>query len=127
MVASEIEEFAKLLMVHVRDLAISASDVSLDPKANGPTAKRWREIVKTGQSKGLLREMIPDCVDNTLFYLLNAIDQGLLQISFTGSSGKAVDLTELGGSEMSGRYMATEGWRQAYSKQRFSDDNTNVD
>ena len=122
MSAPEVEEFARLLIVHVRDLAVSGSDMSLDTDANGPTAKRWRQKMQTGEPKDLASEMIPDCVDNTLFYLLNAIDQGLLKISFTASSGKTIDLTEVGESEMSGWYMATDGWRHEYSKERFADD-----
>jgi hypothetical protein len=122
MATPEVEEFAKLLMTHVRDMAISTSDMSLDPDANGPTAKRWRLKMQAGQIQGLLSEMIPDCVDNALFYLLYAIDEGLLRISFTGSSGRTVDLTEAGESEMAGWYMATDGWRHAHSKERFVDD-----
>jgi hypothetical protein len=127
MAAPEVEEFAKLLIIHVRDMAISASDISLDPDANGPTAKRWREKMLSGESRDLAFEMIADCVDNAVFYLLNAIDQGLLRVSFTASSGKNVDLTEVGESEMSGWYMATDGWRDAYSKERFVDDLKDMD
>jgi hypothetical protein len=51
---------------------------------------------------------MPDCVDDTLFCLLNAVDQGLLQISFRSSSGKMIDLVEGGESEMGGWYMRRE-------------------
>jgi len=122
MAAPEVEEFARLLITHVRDMAVAELDVCRRPTANGAQAKRWRQRLQTGQQGDLAAEMIPDCVDDTLFYLFNAIDQGLVKISFTTSSGKTVDLTEAGESEMSGWYMATKSWRAAYSKEWFNDD-----
>lgn len=122
MPAPEVEEFARLLITHVRDMAVSELDMSLRPTANDAQAKRWRQKLQGKQAGELAVEMIPDCVDDTLFYLLNAIDQGFLKISFTASSGRTVDLTEAGESEMSGWYMATNGWRAAISKERFNDD-----
>ena len=66
--------------------------------------------------------MIPDAVDETVFSLLRAIDQGLLRMKFVGSSGREVDLTEEGLGELSGWYMGSGGWRARYSKERFVDD-----
>ncbi len=122
MPAPEVEEFASLLIAHVRDRAVAGCDTLLSTGSSDAMALRWREKLQAGRPVDLAHEMIPDCVDDTLFYLLNAIDQGLLKLSFTGSSGKTVSLTEVGESEMSGWYMATKGWREAYSKQRFNDD-----
>ena len=67
--------------------------------------------MRDGQPADLADEIIPDCVDETLFYLLNAIDQGLLKLSFTTSSGKTVGLTEVGESEM-GRLVRGHGWME---------------
>jgi hypothetical protein len=122
MASPEVDEFAKLLITHVRDMAVAGCDMSLRTDSNDAMAERWREKMRTGKVGALASEMIPDCVDDTLFYLLNAIDQGLLRMSFTTRAGKTVDLTEVGESEMSGWYMATNGWRSAYSKERFNDD-----
>jgi hypothetical protein len=122
MAAPEVEEFARLLIAHVRDRAVAECDMALDANSSDVMALRWRQKLQTGGVGDFVAEIIPDCVDDTLFYLLNAIDQGLLKISFTAASGKTVDLTEIGESEMSGWYMATKGWRAAYSKERFNDD-----
>lgn len=124
MATPEIEEFAKLLMQHVRDRAIASCDVLRSPDCNSVDAKRWRQHHLSGQTDDLLSEVIPDCVDTALFYLLNAIDEGLLQISFKASSGRMVDLVEAGESEMAGwsAMGGTEGWRARFSKERFNDD-----
>ena len=123
MAVPEIEEFAKLLMQHVRDEAIVSCDMTRKPDCNSVDAKRWREKMQFGSIDALLDEIIPDCVDDTLFCLLNAVDQGLLQISFRSSSGKMIDLVEGGESEMGGWYMGgVDGWRARFSKERFNDD-----
>lgn len=70
----------------------------------------------------MARTIIPDIVDNTVFHLLDAIDNGLLRLVFTDSSGRVVDLMKNGLSEMAGWYMGTGGWRAQYSQERFIDD-----
>jgi hypothetical protein len=69
-----------------------------------------------------LNVVIPDVVDDTLFYLLQAIDTGLLKLSFTASNGKVVDLPTDGLGELAGWYMGSGGWRRMFSKERFVDD-----
>jgi hypothetical protein len=76
---AEIEEFARLLVREVRDKAIANCDMLLESNGNSPPAKRWREKIN-GTSKELGSTMIPDCVDQTLFYLLHAIDTGVLRL-----------------------------------------------
>jgi hypothetical protein len=44
--------------------------------------------------------VIPDVVDDAVFSLLHAIDEGFLRIKFVSSSGKEVDLTEEGLGEL---------------------------
>ena len=119
-----VEEFAKLLIQYVRDKAVASSDMVRSPRCNSVCAKRWRRKMASGQVDELLEEVLPDCVDTTLFYLLHAIDEGLLQISYRSSSGKMVDLVEAGESEMAGWYMGggADGWMTRFSKQRFNDD-----
>lgn len=68
------------------------------------------------------RVVIPDIVDETLFQLLRALDEGLLKLSFNSSNGEAVGLTEDGMDELAGWYMGVPGWRSTYSKERFVDD-----
>ena len=70
-----------------------------------------------------VRTVIPDCVDETIFYLLRALDEGVLRLSYADdASGEVVDLTEAGLSELAGWFMGRGGWRAQYSEQRFVDD-----
>ncbi|CAN5831456.1 hypothetical protein BH11PLA1_BH11PLA1_01560 [soil metagenome] len=62
--------------------------------------------------------LIPDVVDDTIFHLLDAIDQGLLKMSMS-SNGKTVDLAAEGLGELAGWYMGN-GWRNEYSEERFT-------
>ncbi len=124
MLAPEVEEFAKLLMQYVRDEAITSCDMLRRPDCNSLVAKRWHQKMQSGRVDELLTEAISDCVDRTLFYLLYAIDEGLLQLSFKSSSGKVVDLSSDGKSVMSGWCAGggQEDWRARFSKMTFNDD-----
>ena len=121
---SDIEEFAKLLMRHVRDRAIASCDLLRNPACNSVDAKRWCRHQHSGLTDDLIGEVIPDCVDTALFYLLNAIDEGVLRIYFKANSGSMVDLVETGESELAGwsAMGGKEGWRARFSKERFNDD-----
>jgi hypothetical protein len=118
----EIEEFAKMLVEWVRDASIQSSDMVLRPTGNAPVAKRWAKAASEEAPIDFARVVIPDIVDDTIFYLLQAIDEGLLRLAFTASNGKVVDLTTQGHSELSGWYAGSGGWRAMYSKERFVDD-----
>jgi hypothetical protein len=115
----EIEEFASTLIRDVRDPAIRASDANLLPEARWPVAKRWRN---SGIEPDAARELIADTVDEVIFRLLHAIDNGRLKIKFLGKDGGEVDLSQEGYSELAGSYGATGGWCAQYSNERFSDD-----
>jgi hypothetical protein len=122
MPSPEIEEFAKLLVQNVRDAAIRDCDVSLRPNAAGPTSTRWKEAARNENLESIVRVFVPDTVDNAVFHLLDAIDNGLLNLSFTAANGKTVDLPTAGLGELAGWYMGTGGWRALYSRERFVDD-----
>jgi hypothetical protein len=113
----EIEEFARILVRQVRDAAIRSNDVSLGPQFTDAIAKRWRESARTGQLEPIAKTVIPDVVDSTIFYLLHAIDDGVLQLSFTDPNGQTVNLTKQGLSELGGWYMGE--WREKFTKERF--------
>jgi hypothetical protein len=115
----EIEEFAKLLVRYVRDASIRSCDSQLRPNSASPIAKRWRNA-QEGAGAETQRVMVPDCVDDAVFHLLYAIDQGLFQLSFTSSSGRTVNLNTEARGELAGWYM--DGWRQRFSEQRFVDE-----
>ena len=116
----EIEEFAKILVEKVRDAAIRSNDRRL--KAQHVIAKRWKEAAAGGSPETFAKVLIPDVVDDTVFYLLHAVDDGLLKLSFTASNGKTVDLSKDGLSELAGWYMGSDAWRAKYAKERFVDD-----
>lgn len=118
----EIEEFAKILVQQVRDAAIKSCDGALRPNAAYPVAKRWKETAVDGTLKPIASVVVPDAVDETIFHLLRAIDQGLLKLSFTAANGKKVDLPADGLGELAGWYMGSGGWRALYSQERFADD-----
>ena len=118
----EIEEFAKLLVQHVRDAAIRSCDIALRPNAVNPVAKRWKEAVRGENPESIVSTVIPDAVDETVFYLLHAIDQEDPNLSFTAANGKTVDLPTDGLGEWAGWYMGSGGWRALYSQDRFVDD-----
>ena len=66
--------------------------------------------------------LIPDVVDDALAQLFWAIDQELLQISFTASDGKSTNLPADGEGELCCWYMRSVGWRAMYSTERHVDD-----
>jgi len=124
MPSPEINEFAKTLVQQVRDAAIQSSDRVLRPDVKHIIAKRWRQAATGGHAQldPVATVLIPDIVDDTIFHLLHAIDQGMLKISFTASNGKVINLPEDGLSELAGWYMGGGGWRAMYSSERFVDD-----
>jgi hypothetical protein len=119
MLNEEISEFARLLVRHVRDESIRSCYAMLQPHAASPVAKRWKE---SGISSENLLRILPDAIDETIFNLLQAIDQGLLQVSYTSSNGSKVDLVDAGQGELSGWYMGSGGWRALFSEEPFTDD-----
>ena len=121
MTQEERAEFAKLLVQNVRDSAIKSCNVQLHAhNMNSPIAKRWRDAKNSGKIDEFGETIISDCVDDTIFYFLLAIDEGLLNISFTSSNGKSVALTGDIIGELGGWYMGE--WRSKYSGERCFND-----
>ena len=118
---TEIQEFAKVLVQQVRDAAVQSSDANLRPNIQHAIAQRWREASRNG-IETIAAVMIPDIVDETIFQLLRAIDQGVLTLSYPASSGKTVELAREGRGELAWWYMGSGGWRSMYSAERFADD-----
>src|SRR3954470_10848568 len=119
----KIEEFAKILLLEVRDQSIRQCDSLLQPHALSPEARRWREAA-AGGVRGLQEMMIADVVDTVVGNLLDAIDSERLRLRFVAEDGTVVDLREAGRRELTGWYMAS--WR-AKSNQRYSDDGEILD
>lgn len=119
MPTSEIEEFARMLVQQVRDAAIRNCDALLQPQAGSPTARRWRGL---GASSSDIRVVIPDAIDEAVFGILQAIDQGSLRLKYVSNNGREIDLCEEGQGELSGWYIGSGGWRAMFSTERFTDD-----
>jgi len=115
-----IEELGILLVRHVRDVAIQSCDLQLLPHSETPMAKRWRKAAIPFNGKVPPEVLIPDCVDETIYTFLRAIDKGLLPLSFTAENGETVDLTKDG--NLAGRYIEPGGWRDQFSKERIGED-----
>jgi hypothetical protein len=120
MPTAEIETFAELVVRHVRDAAIRSCDTNLRPDVTQVVAKRWKTAGRDLDS--IAKVLIPDIVDETIFRLLHAIDEGLLPLAHADSTGTVVNLTKEGLGELAGWYMGSRGWRAQYSDQRFVDD-----
>ena len=112
-----IEELGILLVRHVRDVAIQSCDLQLLPHSETAMAKRWRKAAIPFNGKVPPEVLIPDCVDETLFTFLRAMDQGLLPLSFIAENGETVDLTKAG--NLATRYIEPGGWRDQFSKERI--------
>lgn len=110
----QIEEFARKLIAAVRDQSIESCDGNVRPSAENVVAERWRKT-----NLGRTTEVtIPDTVDEALFFLLMAIDQGVLRLFYVTDTGESVDLAEAGVGELAGWYIGPGGWREKYSAQR---------
>ena len=118
----EIKEFANALVELVRDASVQSNDRALLPTARYALAKRWAKAATEEAPVDFARVVIPDVVDDTVFYFLQAIDQGSLRIAYTASNGKVVDLTAQGLGELSGWFAGSGGWRERFAKERFVDD-----
>jgi hypothetical protein len=119
---TKIDEFAAILVKQVRDAAIRGCDRKLRQDARGPVAKRWRQLSRDANLEAVANTLIPDIVDETVFQLLRAVDQGILKLSFTASNAEKIELDEDGFGELGGWYMGVPGWRSTYSEERLIDD-----
>ncbi len=121
MLASEAEVFGKALIEEVRDDAIRNCDLLVRPDSVDATEKRWRSTGADLESTANV--MIPDVVDQVIFCLLDAIDNGRLKLAYTApGAAETVDLEGVGAGEMAGEFIRTEGWRARYAKVRYFDD-----
>ena len=117
----EIEDLAKIIVKHIRDAAIRSKDVQLySDNMRSPIARRWREAKEKGNYEEFGEMVIADTVDDTLFYLFHAIDEGLLDLSINISPEKQINLTKEGLGELAGWYSGE--WRFKYSDERTFDD-----
>lgn len=115
----EILEFASLIIKNVRDRAIHNCDVTLNgTNMHSPIIKRWKETMSQGDLLKFGEMIIPDCIDDALFYFFDAVDNGIINLSFTNAEGKIINLNSNG--ELAGWYMGE--WRYELSKERCDED-----
>lgn len=122
----EVEAFGKALVEHVRDEAIRSCDRDLNIGASSPVAVRWQKMIAESDPEKLVRLVISDAIDSALFYLLDAIDNDVIHLSYALPNGVTVDLTTEGLGEMGGWYMASGGWIARHSDERHIDDFTDL-
>jgi hypothetical protein len=120
------EKFAMLLVTLIRDRAIEQCDSLASGRMHGPDGKKWRELVGDETVQAALFEVIPDIVDETLFCLLNAIDNEDIPLVWKKEDGTFVPLAELVRMEGAGEFMGATGWRYTFSKQRWFNPFKNV-
>lgn len=118
---SNISIFAEKLVRLVRDPAIQACNISLEPRGRGPQSEKWKAILENTNLEDVKNIIVPDCVDSAIFYLLDAIDNDHIRLLFVAPDGQVVDLNDEGMWEMAGRYAEEddEGWRLRYSKEKI--------
>jgi hypothetical protein len=116
-----IHAFGKLLVESVRDPTVEGCSRYLAADVDHVKARRWKQVLQSGDPSAIAEVLIPDIVDATVANLLFAIDGGLLHLIHK-SENLSVDLTKDGGLE--GWFMGggVESWRAKYSKERFFDD-----
>lgn len=67
------------------------------------------------------RQLIADAVDEAIGYLLVAIDQEILPLSYRNERGHTVKLWDATDG-LAGEYMSDDGWRSRFSAERsFAD------
>lgn len=118
---AQLAEFAERLVQQVRDKTIIACDQLAAGEVRGPLGSRWRQASGMNGAAALFA-LIPDIVDEVLFHLLDAIDNGQLQVGLRRTDGSFASLEELGQGEMAGWIaMGKGGWIERYSDQRYFD------
>lgn len=122
---AELDEFAEQLMRVVRDRAVVACDRLLSGQMVGPQGERWKRVA-AGNAREVLVALLPDVVDQVLFELLNAVDNGEFPLAWRDSLGALRPMGDLGSGELAGWLMGSPGWRDRFSSQRFNGDNAGL-
>jgi len=121
MQGSKTDVFAEALVRLVRDCAIRNCRARLKPDTRSPIGKCWVSAVSGNNLEQIGDVIVPDCIDEAIFCLLNAIDEGSLKLMFTGPDDQKVDLSVDGLGELAGWYMGGESWRERFSQERIND------
>ena len=120
-----VKEFASDIIRNVRDRAVRNCDMLVVRKSTSMIGERWDMALKNATAREALTTLLPDIVDETIFALLDAIDNGVLRLTYASSAGDSIDLTDSALGEMAGWFMGNDGWRNHYCQERFFDDPRN--
>ena len=121
MSGQSIDEFAELLINLVRDRAIKNCVARLSPDTRSPIGKEWQHSIGDNYCSAAIQErIIPDCVDEVIFCLLNAIDEEAIRLEFLDSRERRIDLSAVGKGELAGWYMGEENWREQFSHEKLN-------
>ena len=119
--ASELDRFAATLMRRVRDRAVHECDRLASGTAVGPSAEYWRDLLDD-RARRIVTMLVPSIVDQVLFELLDAIDNGDLDLAWRQADGSFVPLGDLGLGEMAGWLVGSQdSWRLRFSAERSHD------
>jgi hypothetical protein len=120
MQGSARDAFAEALVRLVRDQAIRNCQACLTTGTRSPIGKNWISAITSRNPEQIANSIIPDCIDETIFCLLNAIDESGLNLTFTSQDGQKLDLSVDGLGELAGWYTGTEGWCERFSKEKIN-------
>lgn len=98
--------------------------LKFNPLAVG--TKEWIQATEGADLNRLAETIIPDCIDEAIFYLLDAIDNKNLKLTFTTPDGQEVDLSVEGLSELAGWYAGSDSWRARFSQEKVNDSLTDL-
>jgi hypothetical protein len=119
----DLSQFAELLVRLARDRAIAACDKLAAGGVRGARGEYWQALTADPAARDLVAALIPEVVDEVLFQLLHAVDNGQLPVAWRRTDdGSWVLLEELGHGEMAGWLtMGRGGWLDSFSGQRHVD------
>jgi hypothetical protein len=117
----ELERFGRALVELVRDKVIVECDRLAEGSETAGSGEPWHSVLTSDEARRSIHALVPEIVDQVLFELLDAADNGVLSLAWVGADGECRPLEDLGVGEMAGWLVGSPGWRHRYSKQRFFD------
>ena len=109
-----LEEFGRKLVQHVRDDTIISNEVLKNPWSRDPTRLKLNALDRKCVA-AVLDLVIPEIVDDTLFCLLRAIDDGRIRLTYVPDEGESLDLSAGSHGELPGWLWGEEGWIGCHS------------
>jgi hypothetical protein len=117
----DLDGFAESLIRDVRDRAIADCDRLSSGASVGPSGRYWAAALQQDAATCAYR-LIPAIVDQTLFALLDAIDNQRLGLLLANDESECRSLDEPGLGELAGWLVGAEdSWRKRFSRERFFD------